>query len=166
MKTSCCFDFRDCKIYLRDVRSNEPFESRFSAHKQEVCGLKWSTDDDRVLASGGNDNKVMLRPSSLQRIHKKQLVHLDPVTHRLHLGQASMCGRFDNFSWKCWQSECHTNKTQNFYVHSISSLCCFHFLSICVVVAVECMQKFSSDSNLLRTHRSRESHCLVPSPGR
>ena len=28
-----------------------------SCHKQEVCGLKWSFDE-RMLASGGNDNKL------------------------------------------------------------------------------------------------------------
>ena len=30
-----------------------------SAHKQEVCGLKWSFDE-RMLASGGNDNKLFV----------------------------------------------------------------------------------------------------------
>jgi cell division cycle 20-like protein 1, cofactor of APC complex len=28
-------------------------------HKQEVCGLKWSFDETQ-LASGGNDNKLMV----------------------------------------------------------------------------------------------------------
>jgi cell division cycle 20-like protein 1 (cofactor of APC complex) len=31
----------------------------FAAHKQEVCGLKWSPDG-KFLASGGNDNKLLL----------------------------------------------------------------------------------------------------------
>jgi cell division cycle 20-like protein 1 (cofactor of APC complex) len=30
-----------------------------NGHKQEVCGLKWSPDDSQ-LASGGNDNKLLL----------------------------------------------------------------------------------------------------------
>jgi len=30
-----------------------------SGHKQEVCGLKWSFDD-KLLASGGNDNKLFV----------------------------------------------------------------------------------------------------------
>lgn len=30
---------------------------QLSSHKQEVCGLKWSFDE-RMLASGGNDNKL------------------------------------------------------------------------------------------------------------
>ena len=29
-------------------------------HKQEVCGLRWSPHDEMMLASGGNDNKLML----------------------------------------------------------------------------------------------------------
>eukprot|EP01088_Endostelium_zonatum_P003969 TRINITY_DN1517_c1_g2_i1.p1 TRINITY_DN1517_c1_g2~~TRINITY_DN1517_c1_g2_i1.p1 ORF type:complete len:609 (+),score=210.39 TRINITY_DN1517_c1_g2_i1:83-1909(+) len=32
----------------------------YNAHKQEVCGLKWSTFDGFYLASGGNDNKLFL----------------------------------------------------------------------------------------------------------
>ena len=43
----------------RDIRSNVDSHSRFSAHKQEVCGLKWSFDGTQ-LASGGNDNKLMV----------------------------------------------------------------------------------------------------------
>lgn len=33
--------------------------SKLLGHKQEVCGLKWSFDNQQ-LASGGNDNKLML----------------------------------------------------------------------------------------------------------
>lgn len=32
---------------------------QLSAHKQEVCGLKWSFDE-KMLASGGNDNKLFV----------------------------------------------------------------------------------------------------------
>ena len=49
---------RDRSIGLRDLRSREAAAS-LKAHKQEVCGLKWSTDG-RQLASGGNDNQVLL----------------------------------------------------------------------------------------------------------
>eukprot|EP00595_Chromulina_sp_UTEXLB2642_P003207 CAMPEP_0196768082 /NCGR_PEP_ID=MMETSP1095-20130614/42318_1 /TAXON_ID=96789 ORGANISM="Chromulina nebulosa, Strain UTEXLB2642" /NCGR_SAMPLE_ID=MMETSP1095 /ASSEMBLY_ACC=CAM_ASM_000446 /LENGTH=113 /DNA_ID=CAMNT_0042137157 /DNA_START=1006 /DNA_END=1347 /DNA_ORIENTATION=+ len=31
----------------------------FNNHKQEVCGLKWSFDE-KLLASGGNDNKLYI----------------------------------------------------------------------------------------------------------
>ena len=38
--------------------SSEPsVVHEFTSHKQEVCGLKWSPDE-RMLASGGNDNKL------------------------------------------------------------------------------------------------------------
>lgn len=45
-------------ILQRDVRT-PPLQSerRLQGHRQEVCGLKWSTDH-QLLASGGNDNKV------------------------------------------------------------------------------------------------------------
>lgn len=45
---------------MRDVRSPDPYFSQLCAHKQEVCGLKFSFDE-RQLASGGNDNKVRFR---------------------------------------------------------------------------------------------------------
>lgn len=32
---------------------------RLTAHRQEVCGLKWSPDE-KMLASGGNDNKLFV----------------------------------------------------------------------------------------------------------
>ncbi|CAB0020240.1 unnamed protein product [Nesidiocoris tenuis] len=49
---------RDRSILLRDLRVPQTeFERRFSAHRQEVCGLKWSPDL-QSLASGGNDNKL------------------------------------------------------------------------------------------------------------
>jgi len=50
---------RDRSIYLRDVRCDEPYTSRLTGHKQEICGLKWSFDEVQ-LASGGNDNKLFV----------------------------------------------------------------------------------------------------------
>lgn len=43
----------------RDPRQKEDFFARLVGHKQEVCGLKWSPDQQQ-LASGGNDNKLMI----------------------------------------------------------------------------------------------------------
>ena len=48
---------RDRLIYHRDVRSPEQYLRRLAGHKQEVCGLRWNTEDGQ-LASGGNDNKL------------------------------------------------------------------------------------------------------------
>jgi cell division cycle 20-like protein 1 (cofactor of APC complex) len=50
---------RDRAVLLRDVRSPEPHVGRLGAHRSEVCGLKWSPDD-RELASGGNDNQLLV----------------------------------------------------------------------------------------------------------
>ncbi len=51
---------RDRLIYLRDARVQQPFISKLSCHKQEVCGLKWSFNEPAQLASGGNDNKLLV----------------------------------------------------------------------------------------------------------
>lgn len=51
---------RDRMIYLRDPRSSKDWEVKLQkGHNQEVCGLKWSFDG-RQLASGGNDNKLLI----------------------------------------------------------------------------------------------------------
>lgn len=50
---------RDRSILQRDVRIQEDFVSKLAGHKSEVCGLKWSYDD-RELASGGNDNQLLV----------------------------------------------------------------------------------------------------------
>ncbi|EGR29309.1 hypothetical protein IMG5_158590 [Ichthyophthirius multifiliis] len=50
---------RDTTILQRDIRSQNNIEQKFLGHKQEVCGLKWSFDQQQ-LASGGNDNKLYI----------------------------------------------------------------------------------------------------------
>ena len=50
---------RDRLIYHRDVRQPAQFYCELVGHKQEVCGLRWNTEDGQ-LASGGNDNKLMV----------------------------------------------------------------------------------------------------------
>ncbi|KAL7665622.1 Anaphase-promoting complex subunit 4-like WD40 domain-containing protein [[Candida] zeylanoides] len=50
---------RDRSILNRDVRVAEHYVNRFEAHKQEVCGLKWNVEENK-LASGGNDNKLFV----------------------------------------------------------------------------------------------------------
>lgn len=49
---------RDRIILQRDVRTPALVsERRLVGHRQEVCGLKWSPDN-QYLASGGNDNRL------------------------------------------------------------------------------------------------------------
>lgn len=50
---------RDRLIYHRDVRAAEQYSRKLVGHKQEVCGLRWNPEDGQ-LASGGNDNKLMV----------------------------------------------------------------------------------------------------------
>lgn len=50
---------RDAKICNHDVRVREHLQSVWSAHQQEVCGLKWSPGGAQ-LASGGNDNTAYI----------------------------------------------------------------------------------------------------------
>jgi cell division cycle 20-like protein 1 (cofactor of APC complex) len=50
---------RDRMIFLRDVRSDSSTVRKLPGHRQEVCGLKWSFDEQQ-LASGGNDNKLCI----------------------------------------------------------------------------------------------------------
>ena len=53
---------KDYSIITRDIRCKNDDENiikKFYGHNQEVCGLKWSFDGN-LLASGGNDNKLMI----------------------------------------------------------------------------------------------------------
>jgi len=50
---------RDKNVYNRDIRAKDEIIAKLTGHKQEVCGLKWSFDEQQ-LASGGNDNKLLV----------------------------------------------------------------------------------------------------------
>ena len=53
---------KDFSIITRDIRCKDNDENiikKFLGHQQEVCGLKWSFDGTQ-LASGGNDNNLMV----------------------------------------------------------------------------------------------------------
>ena len=50
---------RDRSILHRDVREAPHSFKRLVGHRQEVCGLKWSPSGTQ-LASGGNDNKLLI----------------------------------------------------------------------------------------------------------
>lgn len=97
---------RDQNILMRDVRQRSHYYDCLSAHKQEVCGLKWSTDD-QLFASGGNDNKLFVwTPKSRQPIfkfsqHKAAVKALAWSPHQHGLlasggGTADRCIRFWN----------------------------------------------------------------------
>jgi len=48
---------KDKSILQRDLREKDDYFGSLLNHKQEVCGLKWSFDEQQ-LASGGNDNRL------------------------------------------------------------------------------------------------------------
>ena len=50
---------RDRMVLSRDLRIRNSITHKHKGHKGEVCGLKWSFDGTQ-LASGGNDNKLMI----------------------------------------------------------------------------------------------------------
>lgn len=50
---------RDHSILHRDLRCGSDYVAKLVGHRQEVCGLKWSFDEQQ-LASGGNDNKLLV----------------------------------------------------------------------------------------------------------
>ena len=54
-----CSGSRDRTILKRDLRQRSDIFEVLRGHKDEVCGLAWSPDGCR-LASGANDNKVLL----------------------------------------------------------------------------------------------------------
>lgn len=54
-----CSGSRDRSILHRDLRQPHAIERKMTAHRQEVCGLKWSPNKE-YLASGGNDNQLLI----------------------------------------------------------------------------------------------------------
>lgn len=55
-----CSGSRDRTIQHRDIRCDDNDAGRkLTHHRQEVCGLKWSPDK-QLLASGGNDNQLLV----------------------------------------------------------------------------------------------------------
>lgn len=50
-------------MFLFSVRARNNVTSRLQAHKEEVCGLKWS-ERGNILASGGNENLIFIWDSA------------------------------------------------------------------------------------------------------
>ena len=97
---------RDHHILHRDVRQQEHFMARLTGHRQEVCGLKWSYDEQQ-LASGGNDNKLFVwslhSTTPVLKYHEHQAavkaIAWSPHQHGLLAsggGTADRCIRFWN----------------------------------------------------------------------
>ncbi|XP_078445456.1 FIZZY-related 3 [Wolffia australiana] len=98
---------RDKNILQHDLRVSSDYVSKFVGHRSEVCGLKWS-HDDRELASGGNDNQLLIwsQHSQQQPVHRLsehtaavKAIAWSPHRHGLLAsggGTADRCIRFWN----------------------------------------------------------------------
>lgn len=60
---------RDKTILQRDINEPKNYVMKLQEHTQEICGLKWS-GDEQYLASGGNDNKVIIWNENGQAVNK------------------------------------------------------------------------------------------------
>ncbi|CAB3405278.1 unnamed protein product [Caenorhabditis bovis] len=102
-----CSGSRDRTILHRDIRcDSRELPRTLTHHRQEVCGLKWSPDK-QLLASGGNDNQLLVwnmrRPEPMQTYtqHNAAVKALawSPHHHGLLVsggGTADRCLRFWN----------------------------------------------------------------------
>uniref|UniRef100_A0A8R1DEJ6 Fizzy-related protein homolog n=1 Tax=Caenorhabditis japonica TaxID=281687 RepID=A0A8R1DEJ6_CAEJA len=102
-----CSGSRDRTILHRDIRCDDNDMGRkLTTHRQEVCGLKWSPDK-QLLASGGNDNQLLVwnlrrdQPVQTYNQHNAAVKALawSPHHHGLLVsggGTADRCLRFWN----------------------------------------------------------------------
>lgn len=102
-----CSGSRDRTIIHRDIRAPDSDQGRkMTHHRQEVCGLKWSPDK-QLLASGGNDNQLLVwnlrRPEPIQTYNQHnaavKALAWSPHHHGLLVsggGTADRCLRFWN----------------------------------------------------------------------
>lgn len=102
-----CSGSRDRTIIHRDIRAPDTETGRkMTHHRQEVCGLKWSPDK-QLLASGGNDNQLLVwnlrRPEPIQTYNQHnaavKALAWSPHHHGLLVsggGTADRCLRFWN----------------------------------------------------------------------
>lgn len=93
-------------FYINQVRSSSGAGQKLVGHKQEVCGLKWNSENTH-LASGGNDNQLFVwdkRSSVVQHQfseHKAAVKALAWSPHQNGLlcsggGTADRCIKFYN----------------------------------------------------------------------
>lgn len=81
---------RDKRILLVDIRASGQ-QLQFTGHQQEVCGINWSPNES-FLASGGNDNNVMVQslrmpsqPLNIFREHIAAVKALAWSPHQAHM---------------------------------------------------------------------------------
>lgn len=64
-------------------------------HSQEVCGLKWSPDG-KYLASGGNDNLLLIWDASVNTISNSNTPLYTFNQHQAAVKVCNLCGPFSS----------------------------------------------------------------------
>lgn len=100
---------RDTLIYLYDIRTKSKPMKRYDCHKQEVCGLEFSSTG-KYFASGGNDNKLNVFSLKtdfplFRKSHKAAVKAISWSNRNINLlatgaGTADRCLRIFNMSKK------------------------------------------------------------------
>ena len=96
---------KDLIIKTIDLRSKSNPILKYNGHNKEICGMKWSLDDKR-LASGGDDNKLIIWDIRKEEFEKKLTSHtsaikaLDWSTHKF--GYLLSGGGTQDMSLKLW----------------------------------------------------------------
>ena len=96
---------KDLIIKTIDLRSKSNPILKYNGHNKEICGMKWSLDDKR-LASGGDDNKLIIWDIRKEELEKKLTCHtsaikaLDWSTHKF--GYLLSGGGTQDMSLKLW----------------------------------------------------------------
>ncbi|KAJ8927634.1 hypothetical protein NQ314_019876, partial [Rhamnusium bicolor] len=95
---------RDRLILQRDTRTPPNVtERRLAGHRQEVCGLKWSPDN-QYLASGGNDNRLYvwnMQSLSPVQTYTDHLAAVKAIAWSPHHHGSQVC----NLAWSKHSSE-------------------------------------------------------------
>ncbi len=96
---------KDLIIKTIDLRSKSNPILKYNGHNKEICGMKWSLDDKR-LASGGDDNKLIIwdirkeDPEKKLSCHTSAIKALDWSTHKF--GYLLSGGGTQDMSLKLW----------------------------------------------------------------
>ena len=98
---TCIFKFfplsfsgcRNGAIHHHDVRMPDHHVATLSRHSQEVCGLKWSPDG-KYLASGGNDNLLLIWDASVNTISNSNTPLYTFNQHQAAVKVGSLCNLF------------------------------------------------------------------------
>lgn len=170
---------RDRLILQRDTRTSASSgtERRLSGHRQEVCGLKWSPDN-QYLASGGNDNRLYvwnqhsLAPvqSYTEHMAAVKAIAWSPHHHGLLAsggGTADRCIRFWNTLTGQPMQSVDTGKAretpkglQNFKIYTQNSK--FNVFFVSFLGSQVCNLAWSKHSSeLVSTHGYSQNQILV-----